>query len=205
MTARCSVVSREASTHAPHYETVFLLTRMTAPPSGPLASLAHFAWGCSGQARTRRAMHTQCSTDRADNRVTLLRGPMDLLSVGVKPACGASCGFQCPKSVYDLTEWVHDAKRRRVFWCWQIHDGKPAAACERLAQPIDRPFSHVGHLISSCLELGSSALCSAGNFRTSDSDGCQPRTGRLNGAHCSWLRTRPRGGLGAREGKGGRQ
>ena len=68
---------------------------------------------------------------------------MDLLSVGVKPACGVPCGFQCPKSVYDLTEWVRDAKRQRVFWCWQIHDGKPAAACERLAQPIDRPFSHL--------------------------------------------------------------
>jgi hypothetical protein len=87
------------------------------------------------------------------NCLPLLNGPVDLLSVGVKPACGAPRGFQCPKSAYDLTEWVHDAKRQRVFWCWQIHDGKPAAACERLAQPIDRPFSHVGrsHFELSCV------------------------------------------------------
>ena len=78
------------------------------------------------------------------NCLTLLHGPVDLLSVSVKPACGAPRGFQGPKSVYDVTEWVHDAKRQRVFWCRQIRDGKPAAACERLAQPIDRPFSHVG-------------------------------------------------------------
>jgi hypothetical protein len=62
------------------------------------------------------------------NCLTLLHGPVDLLSVGVQPACGASCGFQRPQSTYDLTEWAHDAKRQRVFWCWHTHDGNPQRA-----------------------------------------------------------------------------
>ena len=97
------------------------------------------------------------------NCLTLLHGPVDLLSVGVKPACGAPRGFQCPKSTYDVTEWVHDAKRQRVFWCWQVHDGKPAAARERLAQPIDRPFSHA---LRSLVDVGcvGSRECSSGDL-----------------------------------------
>ena len=70
MTARCTVVSTEASTHAPHYETVLLLTRMTTPPSGPLASLAHFVRGCSVQERPTappsRPLADPGSTDMAD-------------------------------------------------------------------------------------------------------------------------------------------
>jgi hypothetical protein len=51
VTARCTVVSTEASTHGPHDKTVLLLPRMTMPLSGPLASLANFARGCSVQER----------------------------------------------------------------------------------------------------------------------------------------------------------
>ena len=67
-----------------------------------------------------------------------------LLGIGVQPAGGAPSRFQRPESTYDSTKRVHHAIRQRVFWCWQIHDGKPAATGERLSQSIDRPFSHVG-------------------------------------------------------------
>jgi hypothetical protein len=43
VTARCTVVSTETSTHGPHYKTVLLLPVMTMPLSGLLASLANFA------------------------------------------------------------------------------------------------------------------------------------------------------------------
>jgi hypothetical protein len=69
---------------------------------------------------------------------------MDQSSIGVKPAGGAPCCFQRSESTYDSTERVHYAIRQCVFWCWPVDDGKPAAAGECLAQPIDRPFSHEG-------------------------------------------------------------
>ena len=69
---------------------------------------------------------------------------MHPLSIGVKPAGGAPCCFQRSASTYDSTARVHDAIRQRVFRCWQVYDGKPTAAGERLAQSIDRPFRHVG-------------------------------------------------------------
>jgi hypothetical protein len=117
---------------------------MTTPSSGPLSLISSLRLGLLGPGANSPCYACECSAERADNCITLLHGPVDLLSVGVQPAGGAPCCFQRSASTYDLTERALDAKRQRVFWCWQIQDGKPAAACERLAQPIYRPFSHAG-------------------------------------------------------------
>ncbi len=73
---------------------------------------------------------------------------LDVVAAGTRPelmpAGGALCGFQRSESTYDSTERVHNALRQHVFWCWQIYDGEPTTAGERLAQSIDRPFRHVG-------------------------------------------------------------
>ena len=96
-----------------------------------------------GGARTRRAVHASVRRSGRTTGSTMLHGPVDLLSIGVKPACGAPCCFQSSASTNNLTDRAHDAKRQRVFWCWQVHDGKSTAAGERFAQSIDRPFRHV--------------------------------------------------------------
>ena len=90
----------------------------------------------------------------------------DQLSIGVKPASGAPCCFQCSESTDDSTERVHDAIRQRVFWCWQAYDSKLAASGERLAQPIDRPFSHVGRslLDVSCVRSRERASSDLGRY-----------------------------------------
>jgi hypothetical protein len=88
---------------------------------------------------------------------------MDQSSIGVEPAGGAPCPFQRSESTYDSTERVHDAIRQRVFWCWQVYDGKPTAAGERLAQSIDRPFRHVGRChVEGCGTR--SRLCAGGDL-----------------------------------------
>ena len=91
--------------------------------------------------------------ERPSVRLTLLASaaitPLHAPSIGVKPAGGTPCCFQRSESTYDSIERVHDAIRQCVSsGVGRYATVNPPQLGERLAQPIDRPFSIWVHVAS---------------------------------------------------------